>query len=425
MNKNFYSQELEDNFLCNLMMRQDDLYTLSKPITEEHFYFNENKKLLKAILQICDKGEEVTPIAVHELSGVPQNVIVNILNNNPYCKISETMEYLEELRLKRMVSDLTSETLFDFDEVKGKDVHDKIQELSNSLTDGLTVDANKADISERFRSHMKDLTEDKIKPYFTGIKSYDEAIGGLFTSEFHVLAGFPSVGKSALALQMARNIAKSGKGVRYFSLEEDERAFFNRIISAEAKFPFCAYRNGLTPEQRKQQPELYTKVWGDEGTLSGVNLDIDNENDTLESIYLACAKHKKTKGLDFVIVDGATNVNHKSSNVYERNEDIAQSLLRMARKLDITVLLLAHMNNNSQTKENGVKKAPDQSGIIGGSCLVKPAFSLTILETDGEIVLGQPTPIAGHLVKSRNTPRDQIMKLSFDGTYMTYTSRSF
>lgn len=424
MQNKFYSQEIEDNFLINMML-DGEFYNLPSPVTEEHFFNIDNKKIFKAIQSICDKGQEVTPLAVHELSGVNQDIIMKIVNGYTPCKTDQSYAYLEEYRQKRRVQELSTGVLNDFVDMRGSDVADRIQKLSNELTDSLSATVEVDVISERFRKHMIAMAEDQIKPYFTGIKSFDDAIGGLFTSEFHVLAGFPSVGKSALALQLARNIAKSGKGTRYFSLEEDERAFFNRIISAEARFPFCAYRNGLNTEQRRQQNDLYNKVWGEGGTLSGTNFEIDNENDTLESIYLACAKHKKRYGLDFVVVDGATNINHKSSNIYERNEDIAQSLLRMARKLDITVLLLAHMNNNSQTKEGGVKKAPDQSGIMGGACLVKPAFSLTILESDGDVVLGQPSPIAGHLVKSRNTPRDQIMKLEFDGTYMTYSSRDF
>ena len=166
--------------------------------------------------------------------------------------------------------------------MRGQDVADNIQKLSNRLTEGLDVIGEKEAISERFRVHMTAMAEDKIKPYFTGIKAYDDAIGGLFTSEFHVLAGFPSVGKSALALQISRNIAKLGKGVRYFSLEEDERAFFNRIISAETRFPFCAYRNGLNSDQRRQQNDLYNKVWGDDGTLT------DRQHKRYVRKYLPC-----------------------------------------------------------------------------------------------------------------------------------------
>lgn len=421
MGKTFYSQEAEENFLINLML--GEYHHLSRPIYQDHFAVLDHKKILQECLWLIENGKEISPIALTD-RGCKKEVIEGLINGYTPFKINQCWEILEEYRLKRCVQGEANGILKRFGELKGKDVAEEIQKLSNRLTEGIILEAKQGDLGERSREYLKKLADGGIKGMKTGIKSFDDAVGELFHGELHIIAGFPSVGKSALALQIARNMAKMNHGVRYFSLEEVEESYMKRIVASETGFPYSAYRNGLTAEQRREQNQLWQKVWGDGGSLAGLNLDLDDENDTLESIYLASAKQKNKQGLDVVIIDGATNISHRESNVFLKNEDIAQSCLRLAKRQNICVILLAHINNDMIKKDkDGNKKKPDMSGVMGGSTLIKPAFSVTILDRDTEeFVPNKPIEISGHVVKSRNSAPNQVMKFSFDGALQRYSS---
>lgn len=419
--KTFYSQEAEESFLINLML--GSYHELSRPIYQDHFQKQEHKKILQECLWLNANGKEISPIALTD-RGCNQETIQKLIDGYTPFKINQCWGILEEYRLKRCVQNEANGILKRFSELKGKDVAEEIQKLSNRLTDGIILEAKQGDLGQRSREYLRKLADGGVKGMKTGIKSFDDAVGELFHGELHIIAGFPSVGKSALALQIARNMAKMKHGVRYFSLEEVEESYMKRIVASETGFPYSAYRNGLTSKQRQEQNELWQKVWGEGGSLSGLNLDLDDENDTLESIYLASAKQKNKQGLDVVIIDGATNISHRESNVFLKNEDIAQTCLRLAKRQNICVILLAHINNDTMKKDKEQKKKrPDMSSVMGGQTLIKPAFSVTVLDrVSEEFIPNQPTEIVGHLVKSRNSAPNQQIPLLFDGVKQTYTS---
>lgn len=421
----YCSQEIEENFITNLLFK-DAYFTLDGEVTEEHFIIPENKKLFAAIKSLSEKALELSPISLFAESGVSKEVIERLISGHVPWSLAHSYKLLDEYRQKRMLVNKSNALLNKFKMQDGYNVAEELQKLSEELAEGITVEVKKGDFSERTREHLKQLEQGAIKGIRTGIGAFDDAVGEMFGGELHILAGFPSVGKSALALQISRSMAKSGFGVRYFSLEEVETSYMKRIISAETGFPYSAYRNGLTEAQRKQQNFLYQKVFGDGGTLSGKNFEIDDINDTLESIYISSAKHKIKHGLEIIIIDGATNIHHRETNIYNRSEDIAQSCLRMAKRLNITVILLSHINNDLMKKDkDGKKKVPDMSCLMGGQCLTKPSFSVTILDrVTEEFVPNHATAINGYLVKSRNSAPNQIMEFDFDGVKQTYSSRN-
>lgn len=421
MKHQFYSQEVEESFLMSVMM--GDFDKLSRPVFEDHFQIIDYKKIFKESMRLIQDGKELSPLALVE-NGCNKASVVEVVDKYTPFDINHSWQILEEYRLKRMVQSESNGILNRFNTLKGKDVAEEIQRLSNTLTEGVIVDGKIGDLAERSREYLKLLSEGSIKGMKTGLQSFDKAVGELFHGELHIIAGFPSVGKSALALQISRNMAKMGRGVRYYSLEEVEQSYMKRVISAETGFPYSAYRNGLTSTQMAEQNQLWQKVWGDGGTLEKSNFEIDDFNDTLESIHLSTMKHKNSKGLDVIVVDGATNISHKEFNPYAKNEDIAQSLLRTAKRANVCVILLAHINNDLMKKDKDQKKKkPDMSSVMGGQCLIKPAFSVTILDrvTD-EFIPNQDTEIVGHLVKSRNSAPNQQMGFMFDGTRQVYKS---
>lgn len=424
MKYNFQDLRSEQNILFNIMMEGDFIHLDTQP-TSDHFSFNETINIFSAIKDLIDRGEDTSPRAVQLLSGVDEKFFIDMAEAYIKWSVTSNMKVLEDMRQQRAVQELTSNTLADFSQDGCVDVPEKIQKLSTELVEAISTIEVNDDFAERTRQHLIELSSADFKPIKTGLVSYDTICGGIFTKELHIIGGFPSVGKSAMCLQMARNMSKNGESVKYFSLEEDERNYMKRIISAETRFPYSAYRNGLTLEQRKQQGGLYAKVFREGGTMYNCQFDIDDKNDTLESIWFSCAKHKKKFGLDVVFIDGATNIAHKESNLAVRYENIAQTLLKMAKELDIVVFLVSHISNEAMKKDkDGNKKVPTKADFYGGSAMSKPAFSALILDTvDSEFIPNKPVRIDGHLVKARNSAQGQIAKFNFIGNFQTYESR--
>ena len=179
----------------------------------------------------------------------------------------------------------------------------------------------------------------------TGITDLDKYTGGLHKGEVTILAARPSVGKTALALQIAVQVARKGKTVQIFSREMSQIQLGVRLIANQGKIDGQRMRTGHIRE------EDWKKIVGTQAELSNLPLYINDESSTIPDIRAVCAQ-KRHKGLDFVIIDYMQLIEpHKKSDTREREvAEISRAIKKMSLEFDIPIIALSQLNRSTANK---------------------------------------------------------------------------
>jgi replicative DNA helicase len=224
----------------------------------------------------------------------------------------------------------------------------------------------------------------KEKSLYTGVpsgyKSIDEMTGGFQSGDLIVFAGRPSMGKTAFALNLCLNFAKTGKKVLFFSLEMSKEQLVQRLLSTESGIDLKSLRTGNI---RESDWDLILEA---AITLSGLEVIIDDTPSA--SILDIKSKSRKIfakeKGIDIVIIDylQIIEVPKGVSVVRSRNEEIgfvSRSLKSLAKELNLPVIVLSQL---SRSVEKRVDKRPILSDLRESGSIEQDADIVAFLYRD-------------------------------------------
>ena len=206
----------------------------------------------------------------------------------------------------------------------------------------------------------------------TGFTDLDELIAGLHPSDFYILAARPSMGKTALALNIAENVALRGakedeppKRVLFFSLEMSRDQLVQRMICTEANLSKQELRPGKDSAATEEEPEnrklsIMDRIWtvSDKLAASGLYID-DTPGLTIQEMRAKARRLKAEAGLDLIVIDylqlmQAPNVKNNSENRQHEVSEISRGLKAIARELNVPVLALSQLSRSVETRQ--VKK---------------------------------------------------------------------
>ena len=179
----------------------------------------------------------------------------------------------------------------------------------------------------------------------TGIADLDKFTGGLHKGEVTIIAARPSVGKTALAVQIALQLAKKGKTVQIFSREMPQVQLGTRLIANLGKIDGQRMRTGHIRD------EDWLGIVHAQGELSNLPLYINDESSTMPDIRAICAE-KKRKGLDLVIIDYMQLIDpHKRSDTREREvAEISRAIKKLTLEFEIPIIALSQLNRSTANK---------------------------------------------------------------------------
>ncbi len=187
----------------------------------------------------------------------------------------------------------------------------------------------------------------------TGYDNLDRITAGLQPEELIILAARPSMGKSAMAMNLAMNVSKLNKeghaGVAIFSLEMSNEQLAARMLSAEANVENNKIKTGSLSAAEWQHLE------GGIQTLSLLNIVFDDSSAvTVADIRAKCRKLKQEEKLDFVVIDYLQLIkgDTKSGNRQEEVARISRALKQMARELHVPVLALSQLSRDVEKRED-------------------------------------------------------------------------
>jgi replicative DNA helicase len=239
---------------------------------------------------------------------------------------------------------------------------------------------------------------------------------GLGPGELIVIAADTSVGKTVAASDIARETARSGKSVIFFSLEMPRAELFNRVLAAEAGLGLATIRMAVPT-----QDELNTLVRVTEATNGWRFKILFTPRITVAQIRIECLRRKASHGLHLVVVDYLQLITFSQRKGDSRNEasllaEVTRELKILAGELMVPVVLLSQFNNG----EGGDDKRPTVKRLRGSGAIGQDANAVMLLHRPPGQPKG-PTEIVDLIVeKNRNGARGATISLTSEKAFLRF-----
>ena len=364
-----HNPEVERLVLGTLMGERDALASCGGILTEDCFYDPVNRAIYRAIAAVSAKGDrpdmptvmrrlqadkvEVTPYELAQVSG------------NHTFDLAQHARYLSDLAARRKFAEVAA-LLAANSTAEPDDVADVVARATSELsallvasTDHLrTVSEGLADVYDTMCRNMQgDASATTGIP--TGFRAIDKRCGGLQPSDFVVIAGETSQGKTSLALSIVYNLATAGRKAAVYSLEMNLRQLCARFASMASGVPSREIMYG------RLDTAQYQLVSDGIGRIEGMEVYVDEgSTSSVESITASMRYLRRTKGVEVFVVDYLQLVSARvPGNKEQQTAYVARSLKNAAKELDATVIALSQLSRNRDNPQPTLPRLRDS-----GSC---------------------------------------------------------
>lgn len=215
----------------------------------------------------------------------------------------------------------------------------------------------------------------------TGFKDIDQMIGGLQPGELVILGARPSVGKTALALNMARNIVIHSRRVLFFSLEMNRYALAQRLLSMEVPMDQSRLRDGDIDDDQMG------KITNVAGELARVDLRIDDRSRTISDIKSTARRVHGVKPVNLIVVDylqlvkGGVNGRDRHETRAEEVAQISRELKELSMELNVPILALAQLKREVEGRQD---KTPQLSDLKESGGIEQDADTVMFMHIEKE-----------------------------------------
>jgi len=380
--------EAEQSLIGSVLVNNDIIDEISNIVTPGKFFDPIHRKIYETIENLNNKGMIANPITLKnyfendsglsEVGGVDYLVKLTRFSSS----IKQAIDYakiIHEMYVKReliFISDGISEQAKDDQlEKTGENI---IEHAEKSLFDL----AERGNFSQSFLKFNQALdqtiematlamkSDQGIIGVPTGLTDLDEKLGGLHKSDLIIIAGRPSMGKTALATNIAYYAAKNmqtnnEKGsVAFFSLERSSEQLSTRILSEQARISSHEIRTGKATE------ETLNRYIETSRNIYDLPLYIDESPAiAISTLSNRARRIKRLFGLKLIVVDYIqlmrTNTNRMDGRVQEISE-ITQGLKALAKELNLPVIALSQLSRAVEQRDDKIPKLSDlrESGSI-------------------------------------------------------------
>jgi replicative DNA helicase len=425
--------EAEQCVLGSILLQPGTLVKTIESLSPEDFYRDAHKSIYSAMLALFEKNEPQDIITVsnllkdrNKLEGVGgpsylatlTDIVPAAANIAYYARIVREKSILR--RLIQTTTEISSRCYEEQDDIDNllEEVEQTVFEISRSKS-GQSFHALNAVVKETFKNVEK-LFERKelITGVPTGYDDFDRMTAGLQPSDLIILAARPSMGKTALAMNIAQRTALKHKTtVGIFSLEMSKEQLGLRMLCSESRVDSHRLRTGFLKDQ--DWPKL-TKA---ASSLMEAPIFIDDT--PALSVLEMRAKARRLKSehnLGLVVVDylqlmrGRSNTERREQEISE----ISRSLKAMAKELYIPVIALSQLNRSLESRPN---KRPQLSDLRESGAIEQDADLICFIYRDEVYNKSEDNPNRGTaeiiIGKQRNGPTGTV-HLSFLDHYTTF-----
>lgn len=348
-----YNLEAEMQVLGSILKENNSICKIINFLKPEDFYNPKHMLIFKTMLAMYEKCEDIDITTLCERLGVSLGEaggITYISDIYTSCISAVNVvfygEIIKEKSNRRKIIDLIKLSM---QEIKGKDIDsssliDMMQDkLINIKFTGNFEDGSLKEPMGSFLDRLQERWENggDTRGLKCGFNNLDKALGGLMPQDLVILAARPSMGKTAVALNLALNLSIKAKvRTAFFNLEMGKQQIIERAVSSMTEIPLKNIKNGSLDD------EGWASVSEASCSIVSSSLKIFDKIFTLKGIKEECKRLKLQGGLDVVFIDYLQLI--ESEERYEnRTQDISKisrSLKLMAKELDITVIALSQLS---------------------------------------------------------------------------------
>tara|TARA_R110002095_G_scaffold1355_3_gene7027 strand:+ start:1253 stop:2872 length:1620 start_codon:yes stop_codon:yes gene_type:complete len=381
--------EAEQALLGALLYNNLAYENVSDFLRASHFSERAHEQIYEAITLLLERGQVADPVtlkdyfhsqaSLEEIGGIAYLAklsasVVSLVNTGDYGKI------IYDLFLRRQLINLSQELASKSHKVDlESNATDFIEETEQQLFDlattgnmdrgfvhfaeALSASIETAQIAFKSDGHVVGVT--------TGLIDLDKKLGGLHPSDLLILAGRPSMGKTALATNIAFNAAQAslkekqgGAAVAFFSLEMSAEQLAGRILAAESGIVSDKIRRG---ELNGDDFQKFADVAKE---LASLPLFIDDTPAlSMSALRTRCRRLKRQHNLGCIVVDYLqllSGSNKKSENRVQEISEITRSLKALAKELHVPVLALSQLSRAVEQRDDKRPQLSDlrESGSI-------------------------------------------------------------
>ena len=384
--------------LLGAILRNNKIYEQISEITmPSHFYHGGHAHIFTLISRLLNEGRVANEDTLSHhaeaddiLKGIGGADYITQLADQALAIIS-VQEYallLKDLYLKRELITIGEICVLD----AGKKTHESadaqietIEQKLFSLAEHSHSERKIMSLGESVQTALHSIevalhNEGKLTGIATGLKDLDSILGGLQKSDLIVLAGRPSMGKTAMALNIGyyaaqhfqekhdengNVISQEGARVAVFSLEMSAEQLASRLLAAACQI------NGNSLKRGDINPEQFNKVARIAQEMDRIPLYIDDSSTlTVSGIRQRARRLKRKNGLDMIIIDYVQllqgGVSERAENRVQEISMITRQIKGLARELNIPILLLSQLSRAVESRDPPIPQLSDlrDSGAI-------------------------------------------------------------
>ena len=355
-----FSLEAEQAVLGCILIEPSCISQVLIMIKPEYFYLPQHKAIFTVMQEIDTIGGKVDPLIVLErlkndkvyddatgktyLYQLAQ-AVPSTDNVESYCRIIREKFYIrtlisvsKDIIEDSVSSDSSADLLLDSAEQRIYDIRQGRVSSGPTRIGDIIVN----DVYDKLQKLSSEDAE-QYKGYTTGFSDLDKVITGLNRSDLVIIGARPAMGKTSLALNMARNTALLGKKkVLFFSLEMTKQQLAERVLSTEARVQSTKMRTGEITGEEWERLATATAI------LSKVDLYFDDtSNMTVPEMK---SRIRRLRDVDAVFVDYLQLMKSgvRSDNRVQEVSEITRSLKLMAKDLNIPVVVLAQLARTTE-----------------------------------------------------------------------------
>lgn len=366
--------EAEQAVLGAMLIDKEAIAKATEVLSADDFYREAHRVIFSAMLELYNKNEAVDMVTVTEIlkcdnklediGGIAYitslaNVVLTAANVKYHAEIVAEKSVLRQLvRVSTEIAAMGYEANEDVGTLLDT-AESRILEISNRKKKNDFTAIN--DILMDSVQSIESLLQNKggLTGLPAGFADLDKLTSGLHPSDFIILAARPSMGKTALALNIVQNVALRAhkviggepRSVAFFSLEMSKEQLVNRMLCAEAGIDSQRLRVG------EMHDEDWTHLWDACDTMSRAKIYIDDTAGITAMDMRSRARRLKAEhGLDLIVVDylqlmqGSGKRNNSGDRQQEVSE-ISRSLKALARELDVPVLALSQLSRSVESRQ--------------------------------------------------------------------------
>jgi len=429
-----HSIQAEQSLLGGLMLDNETWDNVADKVTASDFYRREHRLIFEAIRHLVDEDQPFDVVTLAEAlerggqladtGGLPY--LGSLAKDTPsaanavaYAKIVRFNSVLRQLiHAGTRIADLA----YSPGDRKANEILDEAERRVFEIAEQLARGGGFREIKSLLVTAIDRIdqlynSDERITGLPTGFTDFDERTSGLQQSDLIIVAGRPSMGKTAFAMNIVENVAlEKQRPVAVFSMEMPGEALAMRMLSSLGRIDQHRIRSGKLQED--EWPRLTSAV----NMLSGTRLFIDDTPALSPTEVRARARRLKREqdDLALIVIDYLQLMQAPESNENRVAEisAISRSLKSLARELDIPVIALSQLNRSLEQRPN---KRPIMSDLRESGAIEQDADLIAFIYRDE--VYNEDSPDKGIaeiiIAKQRNGPIGST-RLTFLGQYTKF-----